>query len=154
MDKPLDACWFSVLSCPCANQLGPRWLTQFDFIFLPFQPLDLPKKNVGIFFWTHLTALTPPHSYPTAYIPPTNPNLLFFSHTFSPTYFKWPSLIPTYLPSGSHIPTYLPIYPYTPTNVLHNTQVWGNVDQTRCRSCNPRGVVKWWNLMKILHFIM
>jgi len=120
MDKPLDACWFSVLSCPCANQLGPRSLTQFDFIFLPFQPLDLPKKKMLGFFFDPPNCIGTTPSHPPAYIPPTNPNLLFFSHTFSPTYFKWPSLIPTYLlahPSTYQVALiYLPTYPSTPTH--------------------------------------
>jgi len=63
---------------------------------------------------------TPP-SHPSAYLPPTNPSLFFFSPTFSPTYFKWPSLIPTYLlahPFNYQVAfIYLPTYPSTPTHL-------------------------------------
>jgi len=119
MDRLEDACWFSVLSCPCANQLGPSWLAQFDLFFLPSQPLDFPKKTMlGCFFgptWLHRH-----HA-----LPPTNPSLLFLSLTFPPMYFKWPSLIPTYLlahPSTYQVALiYLPTYPSTPTHLSMST---------------------------------
>jgi hypothetical protein len=63
-------------------------LAQFDFLCLPSQPLDFQRKNVGIFFWTHLTASTP---HPTTHLPPT---LVY---------------LPTYPSSPTHLPTF-----YTP----------------------------------------
>jgi hypothetical protein len=128
---------------------------------MPFQPLDLPKKNVGIFFWTHLTALTP---HPPTHRPISHPPTLTYSFSHIPSHLHIsndlvsspPNYLPIHLPTKWHSYTYLlthlPLH--TPTHVLHITQAWGNVNETRCRSCNPRGVVKWWNLMKILHFIM
>jgi hypothetical protein len=154
MDRSVDACWFSVLSCPCANQLGPSWLAQFDLFFLPSQPLDFPKKQCWDVF------LDPPDCIDTT---PSHPPTLAYSFSHLPSHLcisndlvspHLPTCPPIYLPSGTHISAYLPIYPYTPINVLHITQAWGNVDECRCRTCNPCGVVKWWNPMKILHFIM
>jgi len=115
MDRPVDTCRFSVLSCPCANQLDPSWLAQFDLYFLPSQHLDFPKKKM----WGYFFGPTWLHRYHA--LPPTNPSLLFFSLTFSPTYFKWPSLIPTYLlahPSTYQVALiYIPTYPSTPTHL-------------------------------------
>ncbi len=120
MDSPMDGYWYSVFSYFCGNQLGPKWLGQFEFFFPPSQPLDFPKKNVGIFLDPPNHINTTP-SHPLAYLPTTDPSLFFFPLTFSPTYFKWPSLIPTYLlahPSTYQVPLiYLPTYPSTPTHL-------------------------------------
>lgn len=117
MDSPVDGCWFSVLSCPCANHLGPSWLAQFDFLFTPSQPLDFPKKKCWDFFWTHLTASTP---HPPTH-PPT-PLAYSFSHlpshlhisndliSYSPTYL--PTHLPTKWHSHTYLPTHLPLCTY------------------------------------------
>jgi hypothetical protein len=119
---------------------------------------DFPKRIVGMFFWTHLTAWTPhpPTHRPTSHLPTLAcsfchlPSHLHISNNQVSSPPTCPSI---YLPSGIHIPTYLPIYPYTPTKVLHTTQAQGNVDETRCKYCNPCGTIKWWNPMKVLHFL-
>jgi hypothetical protein len=98
-----------VLSCPCANYLGLRWLAQFDFFYALLTP-GLPKKKLG-FFLTHLSASTP-HL-------PTHLPQPFFLPTFSLTYFKWPSFIPTYL--HAHPSTYQVAFIYLPTHLSLGT---------------------------------
>jgi len=91
------------------------------FIFSAFSTPKLPKKKCWDFFLDPLDHINTAPSHPLTYLPATNPSLFFFSLTFSPTYFKWPSLIPTYLPA--HPSTYqvtliyLPTYPFTPAHL-------------------------------------
>jgi hypothetical protein len=93
---------------------------------------------LGCFFgstWLHWHH-PPPLAYSFSHLPS---HLCISNDIVSP---HLPTCPPIYLPSGTHISAYLPIYPYTPINVLDITQAWGNVDESRCKTCNPCGVVK------------
>ncbi len=143
---------------PVLTSLDKGNYHNLTFFFPPSQPLDFPKKNVGMFFWTHLAASTPhpPTHRPTSPLPTLAcsfchlPSHLHISNNqvSSP-----PTCLPTHLRTKWNSYTYLPTHlPYTPTKVLHTTQGQGNVNETRCKYCNPHGTIKWQNLMKVLHF--
>jgi hypothetical protein len=117
----MDGYWFSVLSYPCANQLGPRWLGKIWFIFSTFSPPGLPQKKCWYLFLDQPNHINTTPFHPLAYLPTTNPSP-FFSHlsfhlhisndlvSSPPTYL--PTYPPIYLPSDIHIPTHLPLHTY------------------------------------------
>jgi len=83
------------------------------WLFSALSTLGLPKKIMWGFFLDPLECISTPPSHP--------PTLayFFFLPTFSPTYFKWPSLIPTYL--LAHTTTYQVTFIYLLTHLSLGT---------------------------------
>jgi hypothetical protein len=101
------------------------------FFWCLLSPWTSPKKNVGIFFWTHLTASTP---HPPTHRPISHPPTLAYSFSHLPSHLHISndlvSFPPTYLPthlitrwhSYTYLLTHLPLHTLPMAYISHKLE--------------------------------